>query len=143
MPVTDCDYLFGFNHEQMEKENLEKFFGVTLKMTSKYHIFDYIGKNIAIELKTRRCAKDDYPTTMIPLHKINRAKRYIKKQINVFFCFKFNCGNIYYYEYTDKSDDEIVFKIGGRNDRGQPEYNMYGYIPIDKLDCINTLNLSA
>ena len=136
MSVTDYDYSFGFNHEQVEKEKLEKFFCVKLKTTPKYHIFDYVGKNIVIELKTRRCSKNDYTTTMISLHKINKAKRYIEKHINVFFCFKFNCGNVYYYEYTDKSNDEIIFKMGGRNDREQPEYNIYGYIPIDKLKCI-------
>ena len=47
----------------------------------------------------------------------------------VLFVFKFTDG-IYYYEYCN---EDLPVKIGGRCDRGRPEYKNYVYIDIKKL----------
>ena len=41
------------------------------KTINKYDLFDFIGENKFIELKTRRCKSNTYPTSIIELNKFD------------------------------------------------------------------------
>ena len=102
-----------------------------LKRTKEFSLFDLRdNKNkIIVEVKERNNIKNKYPTTMIGENKFIKAKDYFDRGYKVLFVFKFIDG-IYYYEYCD---EELKIDIGGRCDRGKPEYKNYVYIDIKKL----------
>ena len=122
------DYKFGIAQENYLLPILKEKFGETLSKTeNKYCSFDFENNSCLIELKSRRCKSDTYPTTMIGANKLNKAKETTK---DVYFCFNYTDG-LYFHKY----DETINYKIkrGGRFDRGRPEVNNYAYIPISQL----------
>ena len=83
--------------------------------------------NPLIELKSRRCKSDTYPTTMIGFNKLQMAKRQSK---DVYFCFGFTDGLFF---HKVENDNDYHIQKGGRWDRGKAEINNYVYIPINQL----------
>jgi len=118
--------------EREMKEHLENHFKVKLSYTDTYDIFDYISecKTIYIELKGRKTAYNRYPTTMIGYNKILECEK--NKNITYYFVFKFSDG-LYYCKYSKKLLKKCEISIGGRCDRGRPEYKKYVFIPINLL----------
>jgi len=100
----------------------------SIEMLDKYNNFDYKGDNKYIELKTRRNAKNTYPTTMIGKNKIDKAKTLNE---DVYFVFKFTDG-IFYYKFN--KDDQLTTQLGGRKDRGCCEIKDYCFIDVNKLN---------
>ena len=62
---------FGFKNEEIMLPIIQTFFNdpSIFKLTNKYSLFDYRGKDTLYELKTRNCRKGTYPTTIFPTHK--------------------------------------------------------------------------
>ena len=121
------DLAFGNKNEISCKALIETITG-ELTQTEPFHLFDYYNDEYLVELKARRNDYAKYPTTMVGLNKIDKAKREQFKKC--MFCFKFFDG-LYYHLYDSKMKYEI--KKGGRCDRGCPEIKDYVYIPIAKL----------
>ena len=113
------------------KDILETKYSTEFKRTKEFSVFDLRDETLKImaEVKKRNNTKDKYPTTMVGENKFLKAKEYYDKGYDVLFCFEFTDG-IYYYEYCD---EKLKIDIGGRCDRGKPEYKNYVYIDIKKL----------
>jgi hypothetical protein len=135
MRSKENDIAFG---KQNEDDVLPKlsFFGAVIPMDDPYAPFDFRTKNKStfIELKTRKNAKNTYPTTMVSKSKVDIAKEYPKKKF--VFCFKFTDG-LYYIQYDKELFETFETSQGGRNDRGRAEYNDYCFIPVSKLTQMN------
>jgi len=114
-----------------EKETLpiiEAFFGEKLhKNTFRYAVIDFENKSKLVELKNRNVKKNKYDTTMIGSNKIKYASNSNKES---YFFFKFTDALCY---YKLNKNDEFYESIGGRCDRGKPEYKQYIYIDIKLL----------
>jgi hypothetical protein len=113
------------------KDIIDNKLNCKLKRTREFSLFDLRdNKNkIIVEVKERKNIINKYPTTMIGENKFIKAKDYFDRGYKVLFVFKFTDG-IYYYEYCD---EKLKIDIGGRCDRGRPEYKNYVYIDINKL----------
>ena len=128
MNKKTLDYNFGIQKESLFLDKLKNKFGIdVLPVKDKYCSYDFESNDSIFELKSRRCLKETYPTTMIGYNKIKKYQALHKK---IILCFNFIDTDCYY-EYNP--NDELTVRTGGRNDRGQEEYNDYLYIPIDLL----------
>lgn len=125
------DIAFGNKNEKSCKSLIETITG-QLTQTEPFHLFDFYNENFLVELKARRNDYAKYPTTMVGLNKILKAKReHYKKCV---FCFKFLDG-LYYHIYDANKNYEV--KKGGRCDRGCQEIKDYVYIQIKDLILIS------
>lgn len=123
-----ADYKFGITQENILLPTLKKTFENSLEKTkNKYCRYDFEGDTTLIELKSRRCKSDTYPTTMIGFNKLQMAKRQSK---DVYFCFGFTDGLFF---HKVENDNDYHIQKGGRWDRGKAEINNYVYIPINQL----------
>lgn len=134
MRTFNSDYIVGRASEEKYLPCLQNAFNdETLSHTKcKSDIFDYIGDNKYIELKTRSFEHTKYPDTMIGLNKIKYAQDNSDKEY--YFVFAFTDG-LYYYKYNP--DDKLNYRKGGRVDRGYKEIKEYAYIPIYLLTYIS------
>ena len=98
MRTFNSDYIVGRASEEKYLPCLQNAFNdETLSHTKcKSDIFDYIGNNKYIELKTRSFEHTKYPDTMIGLNKIKYAQANPDKEF--YFVFAFTDG-LYYYKY--------------------------------------------
>ena len=124
----DEDIEYGLNKEDESLELLEKKFG-KLKKLERYSVFDFENDYCIIELKSRKCGLNKYPTTMIGKNKIDKA---LTSKKDVFFCFNFDEG-LYYWKFSTDLMGKITFSRGGRKDRGKQEFKEYCFIPIEML----------
>jgi len=124
------DYSFGLKSEDVLLSSMKDLYGSDIEKTDKFSRFDFSNKKTLIELKTRRNAKDTYPTTMVSASKVCVARNDPSKKY--IFAFSFTDG-VYYIEYDEKVFSEFETKQGGRFDRGRPELDDYCYIPVSKL----------
>jgi hypothetical protein len=123
------DKQLGDLEEERIIKVIEKKWDVKLFKNWRSSVIDFTTQNneYHIELKSRRNDYNKYPTTMVGYNKIE----YIKKHnLSCIFVFAFTDGD-YYYIYNE--NDEFKINIGGRCDRGKPEFKKYYYIPIEKL----------
>jgi hypothetical protein len=67
---------------------------------------------------------------MVGFNKVKFCKK--KNDYTCYFTFKFNDG-LFYIQFDEEEFDKFEITTGGRTDRGFNEYNVYMYIPIDKL----------
>jgi hypothetical protein len=126
------DSKYGFGAERELKEAIEKYLDIQLQTTDKTHIFDYINedKKILVELKSRRCKKTQYRTTMISCYKIQEAMKKIEQGYTIYLFFNFRY-KLCIYELKVINKDWI--SSGGRWDRFREEINNYYFIPVDML----------
>lgn len=107
------DTKFGLAGEKAALGQLRRIFGEGLEPTGYYDRFDFYdaGKNLYVELKTRRIAHDRYDTTIVPHSKLQWARRKRSKappgeKPRFVFAFAFTDG-LYWvetpFEYTVKS----------------------------------------
>jgi hypothetical protein len=129
--IKSKDLEFGFSNENKYFELIKKTFDINLERTTKNYIFDYESDKTLVELKSRRCDSNTYPTTMVGENKIKYAEKSTK---DVYFVFAFNDG-VYYWKY-DKNV-ELKIDVGGRMDRGRLELNKYAYIKKELLKKIS------
>ena len=132
------DYLFGFNNEVALKETIETVTG-KLSHLGKWDTFDYCNQQCFVELKSRTCNKDRYPTTMVGMNKVNEASS-LFDLYDFYFFFKFTDG-LYYWKYVP--DHGYQNEPGGRFDRGKAEIRDYLYIPVNDLVKVKKVNNSA
>ncbi len=93
-----------------------------------YYIYDFeANSGTSWELKSRRCNKHTYPTTIVPVSKVRQTD---KKQVFV-FNFKDACCSLDYDK--DLWDTFVIADVMtyryGKVDKPKPHY----HIPIDKL----------
>ena len=121
-------YTFGLKKEVELLPTIRKFFNdETIIKLDDYNIFDFKGDNKYIELKSRNCNYNKYPTTMIGYNKIKKA---LELNEDIYFIFNFTDG-IYFFKFDKNIQLEI--KQGGRFDRGKKELSDYAFIPIEIL----------
>ena len=75
---------------------------------------------------------------MVGMNKINMAKILSRKKKNVYFCFYFtdidySAAELYYWKYNIVELDKVIFKNGGRIDRGKKEIKKYACIATNLL----------
>lgn len=121
------DEVMGIENELAVLELLKDKHNGEVYKTPECHCMDFVSDNTFYELKSRRCNKNTYKTTMVGLNKFEFAGACDRDCI---FLFKFDDG-LYYYKYN--RTDRFDIKIGGRKDRGKEEYKKYVYIPVEKL----------
>ena len=134
----DIDY--GANSEKKAIILLQEYFKFPLVKLDYYNIFDFYNEeeNVYIELKSRQCQVNTYTTTMVGMNKINKAKILSRKKCNIYFFFYFtntdyNECDLYYWKFDLDQLDKLIYKTGGRIDRGKNEIKKYAYIPITLL----------
>ena len=134
MDLKKVDIKFGLLKENEHFEIIKSVFDTTLeKDNDKYNLFDYIGDECYIELKSRRNKHNTYPDTMVGYNKIEFAMRNNNNK-KVIFCFSFTDGLFYYkFDKKDIINKSLRISSGGRCDRGYNEYKDYCYIPISML----------
>lgn len=127
--IQQHDILMGDMNEELICLYYKEKFNIDLIKTPEKHPMDFTDKlkRIFIEVKSRNCKHNKYPTTMVGVNKFVFASNCGK---DVYFIFAFNDGN-YYYKYNN--NDIFDIDRGGRNDRGLNEYKDYVYIPITML----------
>ena len=131
--MSNTDLQYGLDLENLLHEKVKECFGNDIVQTSGCHPYDYYNHDTFIELKSRRCKHDTYPTTMIGLNKINFARDLPDKSF--VFIFRFTDG-LYQHIFDPKKNYEV--KMGGRQDRGRAEYKQYVYIPIKDLKSLSS-----
>ena len=134
----DIDY--GANCEKKAIILLQEYFKFQLVKLDYYNTFDFHNEqeNVYIELKSRNCRAQTYDTTMVGMNKINKAKILSRKKFNIYFFFYFtntdyNECDLYYWKFNIDELDQLIYKNGGRVDRGKNEIKKYAYIPITLL----------
>ena len=123
------DKKLGDSEEDRIIKIIEKKWNTKLIKNGESSIIDFTAENdeYSVELKSRRNNYAKYPTTMIGNNKIDYIK---KNNLTCIFVFAFLDGD-YYYKYNE--NDDFKTDIGGRCDRGKPEFKKYYYIPIENL----------
>ena len=134
----DIDY--GANCEKKAIIILQEYFKIPLVKLDYYNIFDFYNEEqkLFIELKSRNCQINTYTSTMVGMNKINRSKILDKRNFSVYFFFYFTNSNysecdLYYWKFNVDELDKLIYKNGGRIDRGKNEIKKYAYIPITLL----------
>jgi len=86
-----ADREYGLASEFDLHADLSSYFNTDLIKLSRYNKFDFTNadKSIYIELKTRRCEKNQYATTMISYNKIDKGIEYIKQGKLIYFVFRY------------------------------------------------------
>jgi hypothetical protein len=128
--MNRLDIEFGLENELTVLEIIKQHFNdpTIRKVEDEYSIYDFESQEFRFELKTRRCSVNTYPTTMIGTNKLIP---------NVILLFKFKDG-LFYVKYEKEVFDTFRVSKAGRYDRGCPEIKDYIFIPIERLNRINT-----
>ena len=139
MSKKALDLSLGLNNEENLLDTFRLYFNEPLlKKTNQYSMSDYSSSDTHIELKTRRCQYNTYPTTIIGYNKCKYYSKLNKLNIRCFFIFHFLQDNtIYYIQY----DDEL-FKMFQKQDNSiirdyKIEYKENIHIPITYLTKIS------
>ena len=98
------------------------------KLTDKYSLFDFRGRETLYELKTRHCNKNTCKTTIFPTKKFK-----FEPNTKKILIFSFDDGN-YYIEYNEafntfKKEQNRFRYVEGRNDCVVE----YVHIPVEAL----------
>ena len=124
------DINLGLKNEDDLFNTLKIFFNEPdLKKTEKYSLTDYISNDKLIELKTRRCNYNSYPSTIVGLNKCNNYDN--QKNKNCYFVFNYLKDNtIYYIQYNTElfKTFEIEKTSIYRDNKNEPKINIH--IPI-------------
>jgi hypothetical protein len=125
----DKDIAYGLKSEASLLLGIKNTFGEGYeKIQETYHPYDFQDGDNYIELKTRRCKHNTYPTTMIGYNKVKYAQD--RPTCKFKFLFKFEDG---LYQHDFQHTKEYPVSVGGRCDRGRTEFNKYVFIPINDL----------
>ena len=127
------DINLGLKNEDDIFDALKTFFNEPdLKKTEKYSLTDYMSNDKLIELKTRRCYYNSYPSTIVGL---NKCKNYdCQKNKSCYFVFNYLKDNtIYYIQYDTElfKTFEIEKTSIFRDNKNEPKINIH--IPIKCL----------
>jgi hypothetical protein len=126
-----ADYAFGKSQEQLILPRIRSHFSDTIEAEEDtFSISDFSGALYKYELKSRTTKYNEYPTTMIPAHKVNSE--------NQIFLFNFTDG-LYYIKYDPvkfATYDKKMFCRRARTDHKDVPRPYY-YIPIVDLTKID------
>ena len=129
------DYNYGIESEIELLDKLRDKFDSDLKLSSSnYSLFDYESPNIYVELKSRRCSKYFYPSSIVGMNKIIRASdlKRLDIDIKIYFVFKF-IDKLCYWEFNEEEMKALTQSMVTRKDRHKIETAKYLQIPINKL----------
>ena len=127
------DLRLGYKNEEQIVSILNTFFNDNFINTkdlygNEYCSYDFEGTDgTRIELKSRRNKYDDYPTTIIPVHKTISMD--LCKNI---FVFNFSDG-IYYIEWNANKFKTYETKMVLCKRLGRTDYKLHYLIPIEDL----------
>lgn len=124
----------GIKSENDNIKLISSFFNQEFKKTCSYHPIDFISDTHYLELKSRTVEYNRYPTTLLPLSKINYIKRHPKPAIFVFIF----TDNIYYINYDEELFNTFEIKEYARAPRTGiiDKPSQYIYIPIKNLNLL-------
>ena len=109
------DYVYGRHKELQIKKILPEIYNQKFRDygQTQYETFDFISEDnkIILELKSRRCNCNKYPTTIVGLNKVDIAKELIEKGKTVKFLFNFLDG---LYEWSDLENYQIYDGLSGK-----------------------------
>ena len=129
------DYNFGINSDCEVLQKLRAHFNPHLEIIDyKFSLYDYECENLLIELKSRKCSKDFYDSTIIGCKKLIDAanKQSLRSDLKIYFVFRFiDC--ITYWEFSSIKMKTLKIQTGGRSDRGRKEQGLYFHIPNKDL----------
>ena len=128
---NESEYQYGLRMEQIHHPIFNNIFDKVFDETDKWCEYDFIKDNIYIELKSRKCKKDTFQTTIIGISKIKKYKEILKKnpdaKIYIFVNF---LGDLQYWLYKENDYDiSYIKRKDRRNLPGVPHLN----IPIEDL----------
>ena len=129
------DYNFGIESEKELLSKLQSQFDSNLKLSSSnYSLFDFESNSTYVELKTRRCTKGYYRSTIVGMNKINRAidLKNLNIDTKIYFVFKF-MDYICYWKFDEEEMMKLKQSKITRNDRNKVEQGLYLEIPINLL----------
>lgn len=119
----------GLESEKNNIDYLSNHFNRTFNKLEEYNPFDFESEDIILEIKTRFCNYDRFPTTMLPYSKVLNAKK-LKKTI--YFIFIFDDG-IYKIKFDSNFDNySRGYYARKRADKVDKE-ELYTFIPIKNL----------
>jgi hypothetical protein len=118
---SDIDY--GTFQENNILPLLKEKFNKSFIKNDWFNLFDFRSQDnlYLIELKSRRIYVNSYSDTMIGLNKIQYAKK-VYPSVQCYFIFHFIDG-LFLYKFNPY--DELIYRSGGRNDRGLYELLPY------------------
>jgi hypothetical protein len=127
LQILRNDIEFGLSSEKRLMNTLGNKFGSDIqKTTDKYCNYDFYTAQHKIELKTRRCNYNTYPTTIIPIKKTQQDG-------NLVFCFCF-ADKLCYIEYDkEKFSKYRIEDIEYVRAFGQITQVPHYHIPIEDL----------
>lgn len=108
---------FGLSQEKFLYNQLNNIFGNLNKFDNKYSRFDFYNNEYLIELKSRNCKYNSYPSSMVGLNKLQYKDSLNRKKV---FIFNFIDG-----VYRWNADTEYQIKKFNNKD--------YIYIDINNL----------
>jgi hypothetical protein len=144
MDILNADIQFGLSCEESVIERMRNYFKddsiyKTEEQFSKYDALSFNNNKIAYEIKSRRCNKMDYNTTLIPVGKCFNMNDY-----DIIFVFNFQ-DKICYIKFDFDKFSEYELRYGLKticrpraNGEIKPVINYQ--IPIEDLIDINFLN---
>tara|TARA_R100000149_G_C5829968_1_gene105912 strand:+ start:293 stop:805 length:513 start_codon:yes stop_codon:yes gene_type:complete len=125
------DVRFGHQNQETTLQYLDSIFTVMLnkpvqvkefKKNSSTFDFYIPNENILIELKSRRCTIEAYPTQIVGMNKINKGRKYMNKGYRVFYCFlimnSFDEEKMDLYIMEDNKLKDYTTRLLGNNSRG-------------------------
>lgn len=131
------DVKFGTLKELELQKEVEEFTGKKMNRIGGYAVFDYVSedKKTYVELKSRRCKYTSYPTTLIPLIKVQKASLIHKRKgYKCYFMFAFLDG-IYYTKFMPEMFSFVEkFKRNPRSDCVEKN-DEYVMLPTEFLEC--------
>lgn len=132
------DYARGTMNEKRCIEFLNYYFDEEFEKLHPMHPFDFVSKNRYVEVKSRTCLKEQYPTTMIGYDKVQAAKKCDKP---VHFAFLFRDSSLWEIEFKPDLFETFEYKLFQRDDRIDhiDVCKQYCYIPVNKLEDIGIL----
>lgn len=132
------DAIYGRHKEMEVKRLLPKIYNKNFKFysTDIYATFDFMSEdeNMILELKSRRCKSNTYPTTIVGLNKVLKGKQLQRDNDKVVkFLFNFTDG---LYEWDNQ---EYTIQPGGRTDlAGNKGWKDYAHINIRDLKLLQS-----
>jgi len=129
---NESEYQYGLRMEKIHHPIFNNIFNKKFIDTDKWCEYDFYKDDVYIELKSRKCKKDTFPTTIIGMSKIEKYKEILRKKpdckIYIFINF---LGDLHYWLFNPENNYDITNIT--RKDRkhlpGVPHLN----IPKDDL----------
>lgn len=116
MPVFNIGSNSDLQSVATIKDLFNDHFGIDLKETTQFHLFDLKDKEnkVIVEVKRRGVPLKAYPTYIMNKNKIEKGKEYIKRGYKVYFVIEYSDG-IFYHNYTGETYKKVDIP---RFDRG-------------------------